>query len=215
MDGVIWFEGQPIRFFSFGGGWKDFVRSIADAFHIPLGVARQVLETYGELYDVGHAGAPSKIEIPEGEHTYVIPRRDLVDVLHNVARTILKDLEQSHLQDYDREHSWLDYTHAVVLNGSFLILKGIDMLVEELWGKQVRMPPTPPEEVLQFIREVPPGEREDFLKNPGLFPLLGIARWRARERRMRPALKAATNGVGIPSRFQAWWRELLEKLKIV
>jgi len=215
MDGVIWFEGQPIRFFSFTGGFKDFVRSIADAFHVPLGVARKLLETYGELYDIGHAGVPSKIEIREGEHPYVISRRDLVDVLHNVAHAMLKDLEQMHLHDPEREHSWLDYTHAVVLNGSFLLLKGMDILVQALWNKQVRMPPLPPEEVLQFVREIPPGEREDFLENPGLFPLLGIALWRARERRMRPAVKMATNGIGTPSRIHAWWRELLEKLKIV
>ena len=215
MDGVIWFEGQPIRFFSFGGGWKDFVRSIADAFHIPLGVAREVLETYGELYDTGHVGVPNKIEAVVGDQPYVIPRRNLVEVLHSVARSILEDLEKTHFRDPESGHSWLDYTHAVVLNGSFLFLKGIEALVEDLWGKQVRMPPTPPEEVLQLVREVPPGEREDFLENPGLFPLLGIALWRARERRIRPALRAATNGVGFPSRFHTWWRELLEKLKIV
>lgn len=215
MDGVIWFEGQPIRFFSFGGGWKDFVRNVADAFHIPLDLAREVLKTYGDLYDSGHMGVPSKIEINHGDQVYTIQRRELTELLHNVAYSMLSDLENTFFRDPETGRSWLDFVHAVVLNGTFLLLHGIDELMEELWKKQVRIPPTPPDEVLQLVRDVPPGEREEFLENPALFPLLGIALWRARERRTRPTLSTTTNGAGIPSRFRSWWAQFMEKLKIV
>ncbi len=218
LDGVLWYRNYPMRFFTLGVGWKDYVQEIAKVFHVPLPAAREMLNTFPAIVEMGHMGMPNRVEASAGDQVYRVPRKKLIQLLYGITEDIFREIRERFLREPERDqdagHDWLDLIHAVAINGPFFMLEGLDSLIAEAWGKQL-MDLEPSEEALEGIRDVPPGEGGDILRLPEFFPLLGIVRWKSRERRrVRSPMPMTTNGAGWVSQLRSWWKEFMEKLKL-